>query len=356
MKSKQPYLHSALTDNLMISGPAFISLALVFFFPQVFQSENIVSEEFWIVLIVFIDVAHVYGTMFRTYLDRDMMKIHRQKFILIPVLCFVCAVLAYGIGSIVFWRLMAYLAVFHFIRQQYGFMRLYSRKDIQKGFKTGIDKLAIYSATIYPVLHWHLNSERNFNWFVKGDFFYFKSEMLLLLAGFIYFLILGTYILSEINVFIRTKTFNIPKNLLISGTYLSWYAGIITFNSDMAFTTLNVISHGIPYMTLIWISGHKRSVGSSESYNKLIRTVFSHIGVPVFIILLVLPAFVEEGLWDALVWQDHREIFSAFARFDEIKDKAVLNLVIPLLALPQITHYVLDGFIWKISDDRTLSS
>jgi hypothetical protein len=24
--------------------------------------------------------------------------------------------------------------------------------------------------------------------------------------------------------------------------------------------------------------------------------------------------------------------------------------VVPLLSLPQITHYVLDGFIWKVSD------
>jgi hypothetical protein len=25
-----------------------------------------------------------------------------------------------------------------------------------------------------------------------------------------------------------------------------------------------------------------------------------------------------------------------------------LGIIVPLLALPQITHYIIDGFIWKI--------
>jgi hypothetical protein len=107
-------------------------------------------------------------------------------------------------------------------------------------------------------------------------------------------------------------------------------------------------------MTLIWISGHKKQ--SKSSHPKLIRMAFSNIGVPLFVILLLLPAFLEEGLWDALVWQEHRSVFSVFARFDAIQDAGILNLIIPLLALPQLTHYVLDGFIWKISEDRTLSA
>ena len=32
-------------------------------------------------------------------------------------------------------------------------------------------------------------------------------------------------------------------------------------------------------------------------------------------------------------------------------DKA-LAFIVPLLALPQVTHYILDGFIWKIRKDE----
>ena len=30
----------------------------------------------------------------------------------------------------------------------------------------------------------------------------------------------------------------------------------------------------------------------------------------------------------------------------------LLSILVPLLALPQITHYILDGFIWKIRKDE----
>jgi len=50
---------------------------------------------------------------------------------------------------IFFWRAMAYLAVFHFVRQQYGFLRLYSRQEIPS-ISTKIDSITIYFTTITP--------------------------------------------------------------------------------------------------------------------------------------------------------------------------------------------------------------
>ena len=51
-------------------------------------------------------------------------------------------------------------------------------------------------------------------------------------------------------------------------------------------------------------------------------------------------ALMEEALWELAVWGEH---FS-----DEfLLDATWLWLVVPLLALPQLTHYVLDGFIWR---------
>ncbi|MEO6979448.1 MAG: hypothetical protein ABI113_13750 [Mucilaginibacter sp.] len=36
-----------------------------------------------------------------------------------------------------------------------------------------------------------------------------------------------------------------------------------------------------------------------------------------------------------------------------ITKSIVLALVVPLLALPQSTHYVLDGFIWRVKKETT---
>ena len=63
---------------------------------------------------------------------------------------------------------MALVAVFHFIRQQYGFMRIYSRFE-PKGFGKKLDGLIIYSATIYPMIFWFF-TPRKFTWFVENEF------------------------------------------------------------------------------------------------------------------------------------------------------------------------------------------
>jgi hypothetical protein len=64
---------------------------------------------------------------------------------------------------------------------------------------------------------------------------------------------------------------------------------------------------------------------------------------------------VEEGLWDGLVWREHGTVFGWFAHLPTVGSSALLRWVVPLLALPQATHYVLDGFIWRRSKRRKAS-
>jgi hypothetical protein len=64
--------------------------------------------------------------------------------------------------------------------------------------------------------------------------------------------------------------------------------------------------------------------------------------------MLILFAFVEEGLWDGLVWREHLRLFPMFAWLPQINGDAVLAIVVPLLTLPQLTHYIIDGVIWRL--------
>ncbi len=58
-------------------------------------------------------------------------------------------------------------------------------------------------------------------------------------------------------------------------------------------------------------------------------------------------AYLEEGLWDGLVWREHGAVFGWFQALPDVSRAAWLAWLVPLLALPQSTHYVLDGFIWR---------
>jgi hypothetical protein len=344
---KQPWLHSAWGDGVFILLPPFFALLLVVLFPAQFQSSAGVPVIYWLILIVFVDVAHVYSTLYRTYFNPSKYK-KSSLLLVIPLACYVVGVMLHSFDGLMFWRILAYLAVFHFIRQQYGFMRLYSRKEQSSAIDKRIDTIAIYAATLYPIFYWHIDGNRHFNWFITNDFIAVSAPAWLFTAGLIFYLvIIALYIVKECIYCIKTKHFNAPRNLLIAGTFFSWYFGIVYFNGDLAFTTLNVISHGIPYMGLIWIT-EKRQHQTSMPKNRVLNKLFSRYGILYFIIILVALAYIEEGLWDGLVWREHASIFRLFNHLPEIENTLLLSLLVPLLALPQSTHYVLDGFIWKI--------
>ncbi|MBW8684345.1 hypothetical protein [Chitinophaga rhizophila] len=349
--NKQPWIGKPWTDSVFILLPPFFSLLVIMLFPTLFQNNKSMPDASWVILVLLIDVAHVYSTLYRTYFDPQALSTQRFLLWIIPAVSFIGGILIYAFSSLLFWRILAYVAVFHFVRQQYGFMRVYSRQETTGSISKKIDNITIYTAALYPMAYWHLSGPRNFNWFVENDFIYFEFTLLRDILSVAYFIIVGIYVAKEVYNAITTRTFNIPKTAIITGTLASWYFGIVYFNGDMAFTLLNVVSHGIPYMALIWIYGqkqHKDPAGSSS----FLRLVFSRYGVVVFLLLIFLFAFIEEGLWDVTVWQEHATVFGTAHLSTPDIDQQLLSVIVPLLALPQITHYILDGFIWKIKKDE----
>ncbi|WP_027387176.1 hypothetical protein [Chryseobacterium gregarium] len=334
---KQPWIHNAKTDSWFILSPPFVILLMIFLFQKDIQGlENKYSFYTWLFLIVFVDVAHVYSTLFKTYFVKEELQKRKLLYYGIPALSWFLGLILYQLGSLMFWSVLALIAVFHFIRQQYGFMRIYARFEPDSWSKR-IDEAAIYSATVFPMLYW-FKTPRAFTWFVENEFDWFKN--LPDYTGFIsvlYLTIVSVWIVkTSVDVF-KTKQVNIPKIALITGTYLSWYFGIVYFNSDLVFTFLNVISHGIPYVALIYIREIKQK--DAQKLNRL--SVFrSTSGIFLFIAALLGFAFFEEFLWEILVWNEH---------FSLNLNVSVdwFQFLVPLLVVPQLTHYLLDGFIWR---------
>lgn len=342
---RQPWLHRASYDGVFILMPAFIALIIVPFLPAAYTTGTTMPLAAWVILVLCIDVAHVYSTIFRTYWDKQRMAEHKTLYLAIPALCYVTGVLLYSIDGLMFWRALAYLAVFHFIRQQYGFMRLYARYEQKGNWMETTDTIAIYSATLYPLIYWHCTPGRNFNWFVEGDFILGGASPVADILWPLYVLSIVAYVVKEIILFRQQGNINIPRNVIIAGTYLSWYAGIIYFNGDLAFTLLNVVAHGIPYMALIWILRQKETTAAKTESSYTVRNTLIF-----FVLSLLVFAYIEEGLWDGLVWREHGSVFGLFRALPAISQKELLAFLVPLLSLPQSTHYVLDGFIWKRKD------
>ncbi len=330
-------------DLPFIVAPGLLSALVVILFPAWFTVHDGLNPLLWLLLVMCVDVAHVYSTLFRTYFDKEEFEKRRSLYILAPLVAWLAGVLLYAQGALVFWRVAAYLAVYHFVRQQYGFMMIYSAKE---GVREGklLDRIVIYLATIYPLIYWHTHS-REFSWFVDHDFVFLPFPWLSTVTAGFYLLTLTLYAIKEARQAALGRSVSIGKNLFLLSTALSWYIGIVVFNGDLAFTLTNVLAHGIPYIAFVWIYQKRKGL---RDFSTVLERLIQPKSLWVYGTILLLLAFLEEGLWDALVWRERPEIFGMFQSFIPAAEGPLLTLLVPLLAMPQLTHYILDGFIWRV--------
>ncbi|MHC4877404.1 MAG: hypothetical protein ACYTGL_12995 [Planctomycetota bacterium] len=354
-----PWLFSPAVDLAAFLGSALLAFGLLIagHFLGVLHSDS--PEWTWVTAILLIDVAHVYATAFRVYFDPIEFRRRRGLYLLTPVIAFAIGWAVYSeYGSLIFWRVLAYLAVFHFVRQQYGWVALYR----QRGNETDrrgywIDSAAIYLATLYPLVWWHAHLPRQFGWFLDSsrDFLNVPAITQQVLEP-VYWTSLLIYALRALGRGLRCAQWNPGKDIVVMTTAICWHVGIITFNSDYAFTVTNVVIHGIPYFVVVYWSWSGaasrvplRSQDSSFQILSRLAPASRCQRIVVFFATLWLLAFIEELLWDRGVWHERAWLFGSGWHRDAFDD-----LLIPLLAVPQITHYILDGFIWKRRSNPSL--
>ncbi len=303
------------------------------------------SDWAWVPAVLLIDVAHVWATGFRTYLDTDELKRRPWLYSLVPLFGLALGIALYSEGELVFWRCLAYLAVFHFVRQQYGWVALYrARLGERERFTRWLDMAAIYLATLYPLLYWHCHLPRRFQWFMKDDFLTGLPPLLERIVQPIYWAVLSTYVLRSLYLWLMRGRPNPGKDIVVATTAVCWYVGIIALDSDYAFTVTNVIIHGVPYFALVYWYWYTRSAHRGKPARGPVWRLSTFLGT------LWLVAYIEEMLWDRCVWHERGWLFGG--GWDVASLKIVL---VPLLALPQFTHYVLDGFIWRRRRNPELS-
>ena len=247
-----PWLFSPSVDLLTFGGSALLAVLMLCVGALFGWLHQDTPNWTWIVTILMIDVAHVYATGFRVYFDPTELSRRPWLYGLTPLLAFAISWAIYSENVDAFWTCLAYLAVFHFIRQQYGWVALYRSKAGETDrWGRWIDTSAIYLATVYPLVYWHCHLPREFWWFRPDDFASFSFDASTWLAP-IYWLAIAAYVVKSIHRGIVSGHWNPGKDLVVATTAFCWYVGIITFNSDYAFTVTNVIIHGVPYMVLVY--------------------------------------------------------------------------------------------------------
>ncbi len=337
-----PWLFGARTDLLLFGGSTLLSLGLLALGHLWGIVESDSPQWTWLLFVLLCDVAHVWSTLFRVYLDPEEVVARPGLYLGTPCLVFLAGWVLHSVSGALFWTVVAYAAVFHFVRQQYGWVALYRRRagEPREGLDRWLDEAVVYAATVYPVLWWHAHLPRRFVWMMEGDFVLPVARSFADALQPFYW---GVLVLWGARQWQRWRA-GLPlapgKVLVVGSTWLLWWLGIMVYNGDYAFTVTNVIHHGVPYMALTWRYGRAR--GRERPRSLLGR--FARGGLPAFFGLVAVLAFLEEWAWDHWVWGDRPWLFGA----SETLHGPALAPIVALLATPQLTHYVLDAFVWKV--------
>lgn len=302
-------------DLLALVGPPILAGLVALVLPESLD----LGLAGWLSLVVVLDVGHVWVSLWRTWLDPQAPE--RERFAGSALFALVACALVMALQPGLFWPGLAGVAVFHFVRQQAGVAAIYrGRAGVPAGsWDSRVEDAAVHALCLFPLLWWCTHLPRDFAWFIQGDFPRLPAWLLPPAA-----VLAGGLVAAHLALRLRSRRAHWGRDLWFAGTALCWFGGIVLRNGDAPFTVANVVSHGLPYFALVHAGG--RRPGGPPWPGLL-----AFLGLPIAL------ALGEELLWDVFVWQEHGpwqvDGFAAVAS--------------PLLAVPQLTHYLMDGYIWK---------
>lgn len=316
------------------------------------------KEPLWAYLLCFVafDVAHVWATAYLTFLDKEAFARRRALYLWSLPVSFFAAFSLHQFSAGAFWTALSYFAIFHFAKQQYGFIAIYKAKARERDpLDYHLDKLTLWTGALGPVLLWHATPAGQFDWFDGEERFLLRlpEEAKLVIAGLM-FLVGAAWLIRQLHVFARGDGVNTGKSLWMIGSWVSWYVGVRLSDHLLVSAAFLNFFHGLPFLMLVW---HRMRVRwadvttSSEQRRErppFLARLTRKGRWPLFYGLLFAVAFVEEALWDGVVWGTYLPALTGLSA--PALSALWLSFWVALLSLPQIVHYFLDGFLWKLDE------
>lgn len=344
-----PKLYSRNFELIFIFLPSIIIPSIFLMLKYLANFEFKITLYSWLISTIIFDGGHIYFTLLKTYGNPIERKKLGATLLLVPLVALIFSFFLYRQSVLAFVNFTAYFAIFHFIKQQYGFLKLYSRTEFQLvRIWQWIDYLLVYLLMIYPIIYWHANYPKSFYWHAPETMFKIP-EHFEITTKYILFLSILAFIVKELYLISKGYKISIPKYLILFGTFLSWFTSIVFVDNLLFFTVIIELTHAIPYIALVWIYGKKFSMVNPtvKFFNTLTYKDFhSNKSLIYYILLMLLFGFLGFVLYLPFGFEIdlmNNQFFSYF----QVSDFKLLQLITPLFLVPQFTHYILDGLIWK---------
>src|SRR5438128_12352645 len=213
---------------------------------------------------ILIDAPHVFGTFSRTYFDRSEWH-SRKRLLLGSLLFFVIGPIAVisGLG-LVFFFIAALWAYYHLVKQHYGFMVLYKKKNgVLAPLDNALDRLLLMFAFNYPFVAFIVKDAEAMARVPAALHHGLSVLATLLLAGTI---VLGVaWAARQIQRAVLGLPLNVPKYLLLAAAIPMHWIVLLTPmpHKPIAIVAILTIYHNFQYHRLIWF--HNKKYASNPS-------------------------------------------------------------------------------------------
>ncbi|MEP6569362.1 MAG: hypothetical protein ABJC10_06265 [Acidobacteriota bacterium] len=322
---------------------------------------------------ILIDAPHVFGTFSRTYFDRT--ERHNRARLLWGSLLFfaVGPVMVYAGAGLVFFFLAALWAYYHLVKQHYGFMVLYKKKNNDLApVDNALDRLLLLFALNYPFVA-----------FIARDPEAMKRVPATLQAGvngLATILLAGTIVLAiawlvrQIQRVVIGGPLDVPKYLLLAAAIPMHWIVLLTPmpHKPIAIVAILTIYHNLQYHRLIWFHNKKyarpaltgtagvppalsRGLGATSSEPRI--DLRQKYGAAELISRRLL-YYITFGILFGLIYQGPRQILG----YVSLKNSAAglgdpsfaTQLGISFLWGYAFIHYYLDSKIWRVRRDPSV--
>ena len=352
------WIISARDDLVWFIGSVLSSYLLLFLYVKGFVSLLVMAAT-WAILI---DAPHVFGTFSRTYFDRTERK-NRARLLWGSLLFFAVGPLLVWAGAgFVFFFVAALWAYYHLVKQHYGFMVLYKKKngDLAK-VDNALDRLFLLFAFNYPFVEFIARDPEAMARVpaaLRGGVNGLSTILLIatVVLGF-------TWLARQVQRALVGEPLNVPKYLLLAAAIPMHWIVLLTPmpHKPIAIVAILTIYHNLQYHRLIWFHNKKynrmtvsrtqdsNSLGSdSDQVNYGAASVISrHVAY-----------YIGFGILFGIIYQGPRQLLGYLsfqnATAGATAQPVMIQLGISFLWGYAFIHYYLDSKIWRVRRDASV--
>lgn len=312
---------------------------------------------------ILIDAPHVFGTFSRTYFDR-VERQNRGRLLWGSLLFFAVGPLMVLAGlGLFFFFLAALWAYYHLVKQHYGFMVLYKKKNNDLApIDNGLDRLLLLFAFNYPFVAFIARDPEAMERVPVALQSGVNGLALILLAGTI---VLGiAWLGRQVQRVVICQPLNVPKYLLLAAAIPMHWIVLLTPmpHKPIAIVAILTIYHNLQYHRLIWFHNQKytgtANAGTAGVSPAVRLTDLRQKYGAAELISRRLLFYLAFGILFGLIYQGPRQLlgYAVLKNSDGTlgAQSLAMQLGISFLWGYAFIHYYLDSKIWRVRRDPSV--